>query len=601
VSRFQVHSWLPRTRKVRLSLAVGVAVALGTVATAFASAETSDQVTINSVTASTNPGQLVISVTSDTPLSALTVTLASSSNPDALQLSLASNFTLESGSDTSGTYELTDPLTMAELALGTYTVEVGAVDSGGGVATDDGTTLYWLEQPTITLSAEQTTFSYANPSVVFSGTLSLAYPDGTPDTTSVSGQQLLLADNLDSNTTPATTGAGGAFQVTASQPDSGAFYAVSLPGTLTIAEATSNSIEVSAVQDPAEVTANASATQLNYGQQLTISGVASYNPGSGYVPLADSQVEIFSRAYGFDGITTPFTTTTTNAEGVYTVTFDDQTSGPWYVYAGGLPGDTALDQLLTQATATTAPVDVADAVSITNLQGSLNPFAVLTLTGCLNDSNLGQGYALPLEVQYAAGPDGPWHVLGTVEGVTSKLCGTGPDYGSVFDYQITVAVAAAYYRLSYPGSSSYQGAASGSVYEAKTLTKITNFAISRHTVARNGTVTVSGRLWKDTSGWHPFSGQKVYILFHYKGVWYYFPHLPVTSSSGTFSGSFKAYATAPWIAEYMGAKAYYACATVRITVRVTGARSAQVLTPADWLARPFAGEVLADTQVRLAG
>jgi len=601
VSPFQVPSWLPRTRKVRLSLAVGAAVALGTVATAFASAQTSDQVTINSVTASTDPGQLVISVTSDTPLSALTVTLASASNPDALQLSLANNFTLESGTSTNGTYELTDPITMSELPLGTYTVEVGAVDSGGGVATDDGTSLYWLEQPTITLSAAQTTFSYANPSVVFSGTLSLAFPDGSADTASVSGQQLLLTDNLDDNTSSVTTGAGGAFQVTASQPDSGAFYQVSFAGTLTIAAAASNSVQVSAVQDSAEVTANASATQLNYGQSLTISGLASYNPGSGYVPLTSSPVEIFTHPYDFDGLTTPFTTITTNAEGDYSVTFDDQRSGPWYVYAGGLPGDADLDQLLTQASATTAPVDVADAVSITGLRGSLSPFAVLTLTGCLNDSYLGQGYELPLEVQYAARPSGPWHVLGTVEGVTSKLCGTGPDYGSAFDYKITVAVAAAYYRLSYPGSSAYQRAVSGHVYEAKILTEITNFAISRHTVARNGTVTVSGRLWKDTKGWQPFPRQKVFILFHYKGVWYYFPHMPVTSSSGTFSGTFKAYATAPWIAEYMGSRTYYACATVRVTVRVTGARSAQVLAPTDWLARPFAGEVLADTQLRLAG
>jgi hypothetical protein len=601
VSRFRVPSWVPRTRKVRLSLAVGAAVALGTVATAVASAQTSDTVTIDSVTASTDPGQLVISVTSDTALATLSVWLVPvTGSGTPLQLTLA-NFTLES--DTSGTSELTSPLTMAELpGLGTYTVEVGATDSGGGVAApDDSTSLYWLEQPTITLSANQTTFSYASPSIVFSGTLSLTEPDGSTDTTSVSGQQLLLADNQDSSTSAITTTSGGAFQATVSQPDNGASYDASLPGTQTIAGATSNSVGVTAVQDPAEVTANASATQVNYGQGVTISGSASYNPGSGFVALTGSTVEIFSHPYGFDGLTTPFTTTTTNAEGDYSVTFADQKSGPWYVYAGGLPGDPGLDDLLAPATETTAPVGVAYPVSITSLRGSLNPFAVLTLTGCLHDSNLGKGYELPLEVQYAARSSGPWHVLRTVQGTTAKLCGTGPDYGSTFDYQVTVAVAAAYYRLTYPGSSAYQAAVSYPVYEAKTLTKITNFKVSRHTVAKNGTVTVSGRLWKDAKGWHPFARQKVFILFHYKGVWYYFPHKPVTSSSGNFSGTFKAYATAPWIAEYMGSGSYYASATARVTVRVTGARSAQVLAPASWLARPFAGEVLAGTQVRLAG
>jgi hypothetical protein len=603
VLRSRIARWLPRTIKVRLSLAVAAAIALGSVATAVASAGTTDTVTITSVTPSTNPGQLTISVTSDTALTALKVTLASVTNPDALSFTLA-DFTEEAGgSDTSGTYQLASPIIMSELpTLGTYAVEVGAVDSGGGVATDNDSSLNWVDQPAITLTASQTTFSYASPSISFSGTLGLTYPDGTADTTtSVSGQPLTLTDSQGSSSA-ITTGTGGAYQVTVGQPDNNAAYEVSFVATLTIAGATSNDIDVSAVQDPAAVTARASATQLNYGRDLTISGTAGYNPGSGDVPLAtDSTVEIFSGPYSSTSNPTPFITTTTNTEGDYGVTFPDRESGgPWYVYAGGLPGSSFLDEVLTLATAETATVNVAYPVSITGLRASLSSFAVLTLTGCLSDSNSGKGYGLPLRVEYAARRTGPWHVLKTVQGTTAKRCGTGPDYGSTFEYRVPVAVAAAYYRLSYPGSSAYQSAATRPVYEAKVLTKITNFVISRHTVARDGTVTVSGRLWKDTKGWQPFSRQKVFIEFLYKGVWYYFPHKPVTSSSGSFRGTFKAYVTAPWIAEYIGSSAYFACASARVDVRVTGTRSAQVLGPAAWPARPFAGEVLADTQVRLA-
>jgi hypothetical protein len=603
VSRFRKARWLPRTRKVRLSLAVAAAVALGATATAVAtevaSADTTDTVTITSVTASTNPGQLTISVTSDTALTQLKVTLASVTNSDAHSFALADFTEQDGGSDTSGTYQLSSPITMALLpALGTYTVEVGAVDSGGGVTTDDGTSLAWLEQPAITLSASQTMFSYTSPSILFSGTFSLDYPDGSADTTSVSGQSLTLADSLGSSSA-ITTGAGGAYQVTVSQPDSDAAYDVTFGGTGTINAATSNPIDVSAVQDPARVTAQASATQLDYGQDLTISGTASYDPGSGYVPLGSSTVEVFSEPYNSQG-TVLSATTTTNAQGGYSVTFPDHASGSWYVYTGGLPGNSFLDQLLTLAAVATAKVNVAYPVSIASLKASLSPFAILTLTGCLHDSNSGKGSGIPLRVEYAARRTGPWHVLKTVDGTGSKLCGTGPDYGSTFDYQVPVAVAAAYYRLSYPGSSAYQSAATRPVYEAKILTKITNFKISRHTVARDGTVTVSGRLWKDAKGWHPFSGQKVLIEFRYKGVWYYFPHKPVTSSSGSFSGTFEAYATAPWIAEYRGGSAYFACATTRVTVRVTAVRSAQVLGPGAWQARPVAGQVLAGTQLRLA-
>jgi hypothetical protein len=538
------------------------AVALCVAAMPAASAQATDTVTITSVS-SPSPGEIAVSVTSTTPLTELNVTLTSGTHPDELSFTIA-DFTLQAnGTDTDGTYLLTNPITDAQLPFDIYTISVVAGDSGGGSATNFATTLNWLIQPTITLSASPPSFSYDNPAVTFAGTLSMEYPDGTVDTADVAGQQLYLEDQY--SLQPITTGAGGEYSITVNPPDNDADYYVKIYETGTIAPASSAQVYMAATVDPVEVTADVSATQLNYGQKLTISGIAEYNPGTGFVPLPDSTVEVYGGPYYDETGTTA--TATTNAEGQYAATFADDGSGSFYVYAGAVPDETGFpEEVLSQASVVTANVNVALPVKITALHASLSRFGILTLTGCLMAGNSDIPPALPLQVQYAARPSGPWHALRTVHGLGDNTCGSAPVYGLPFDYQMPVAVAAAYYRLSYAGSKDYLPAVSGVVYEAKILTKITNFRISPRSVARYGFVTVSGRLWKDVKGWHPLARQHVWILFHYKGTWYYFPDKPLTNSAGRFSGRFRVPVTAPWIAEYMGSKAYFASATAEVKV-----------------------------------
>jgi hypothetical protein len=159
----------------------------------------------------------------------------------------------------------------------------------------------------------------------------------------------------------------------------------------------------------------------------------------------------------------------------------------------------------------------------------------------------------------------------------------------------------AYYRLAYPGSKDWLPASSKVVHESKILTRITNFTISPRSVGRNGYITVSGRLWKYVKGWHALARQHVWILYHYKGVWYYYLHKPLTSSSGRFSGRFQVYVTAPWIAEYMGGKPYFASATGELRVKMAGAVSASALRDLAGEPTRFAGTVLAGSGPRLVG
>ncbi len=558
----------------RLGLALVAAVALSASAIpAVSAAQSQDTISFYNVSPNPTPGQIYLTVESTTALTTLSVTLASASNPDALQFTLADGgLTLQSGVSTDGIYQLTTPITDAELPFGVYTIDIAATDSGGGSGTDDLTSLTWLMQPTITMSASQTTYTYNDPSITFSGTLSLVDPDGsTVDTSDLADQTLELAGGAENQ--PVTTGAGGAYSITVSQPQNDAAYFTEIEQSSSIAYGASPSAYITAQQDPAEVTANVSATQLNYGQTLTVSGTAQYNPGSGYVPLSGSTVELYGGPY-YDE-TAPIGTATTNADGQYSISFTDDGPGQLYVYAGGLPGDYFLDQVLTQAVAETVNVNVALPVKITGLTASLSPFGILSLSGCLAVVG-GDGIppALPLRAQYATSKSGPWHTLRTVSGLKDTTCGYAPDYGLHFSYQVPVAVASAYYRLSYPGSSDYEPAVSGVLHEAKILTRITSFHVSSRSVRKDGYITVSGRLWKDVKGWHPFARQRVWVLFVYQGGLYYDGSRPLTNSSGRFSGRYQVPFSAPWFAEYRGSNAYFASATAEVTVKATSASSA---------------------------
>lgn len=524
---------------------------------------------------SSTPGVLLVDFQSTTPLTELDVTFTSAAHPDALNLTLA-DFSLQSGTTTAGTYALTSPVTDSALPFDTYDVTATAQDSGGGSTTagSGGSMLIgWQIQPAISIAASSTTYSYDNPSITFTGTLSETDPDGTPvPAASLAGQTLVLSDQNDDSHS-FTTGADGSYSYTLAHPQNGGGYAVSILGTLTTPWSGfgSDMVTVTAVQDPAADTAAASATQLNYGQPLTITGTASYNPGPGYVPLANSTVEI----YAVNGTQAsqggaPAATGTTDSAGHYSVTFADK-SGPtaFEVYAGGLPtGENG--QVLSQAVATTAKVNLAMPVKFFSLTGSLSAWGQLTLKGCLAVGGTYSPPALPLQVQYAATAGAPWKVLATVKGHFSPTsCGSGGYVGELFTYQVPVAVASAFYRLAYPGSTTYMAGASAVLHESHIVTRITNFAISPHTVAANHDVTVTGRLWDWVNGWHPFARQKIWIFFHYQGAWYYFPAHPVTNSAGWFSGRFAVPVSAPWLAQYDGGGNYFGSYTSTISIRVS--------------------------------
>lgn len=450
-------------RTTVLAIGLAAAAALGMTAIQAARAD-SDIVTITDV-GNPSPGVVSISVTSATALTELDMTLTSTAHPNALSFTLA-DFTLDSGgTDTDGTYTLTTPVTDAQLPFDSYMIDVTAADAGGGSSTNDTSFLGWFIQSALTISASQPTFDYDNESITLTGTLSLVNPDGTAVAPAdLAGQQLLLTNNVNA-TYPITTGAGGDYTYTVGlgQAQNDSAYSVTLSATATTLGSTSPEVVITAVSDPAKVTAKVSATQVNRGKTVTVTGTAEYNPGTGFVPLQNSTVAAYAGAY--DGSSPPLATAHTNLEGQYTMTIRMLFATPLDVYAGGVPGDFFMDQVLSTAVAVTPKVNVALPVKIASLSGSLNRSGTLTLRGCLTIVG-GSPFPLPFQAQYSL-PGGRWKLLRTVRGLTGTTCGGAPWYGERFSYKMPVAVAAANYRLAYPGSKNYEPAVSNVIHETK--------------------------------------------------------------------------------------------------------------------------------------
>ena len=176
-----------------------------------------------------------------------------------------------------------------------------------------------------------------------------------------------------------------------------------------------------------------------------------------------------------------------------------------------------------------------------------------------------------MQIEYAPKLGGPWRSLGTLGLTWGDGCRVGGHLGGRFSGQFTAKLPAAYYRAVYRATPDWQATASDAVYLHRILTKIATFSVTPRSVARNGSVTVSGHLLAlGSSGtWHAYGDRTVMVIYKYKGIWYRYKYEPVTSASGWFKASFTAHASSPFFAQYDGDATHFACASRRVDVAVT--------------------------------
>jgi hypothetical protein len=546
-----------RTISPRKVLACGASAA-AVILAAGAPAHAADAITGQVGNSPASVGDIMLQLAAPTVINSFTAHIVTAAGTDVLNLP-ESDFTLTSGTTTAGTWTITSPLTTGQLLLGTYSVTLDATDTGGdSVAGESLGTFGFLIQPTVTLTASPGTLDPASPTSTLSGTVTGLYPDGS--TEPLAGVAVLAG------TASGLTNSSGDFSM---QVATTGTFSAQVYGTTTMVGASSPQVTITADTEPTQLTISVSTATPTYGQVVTVSGTLTGNPGSGYVGLGGMPVPI--DVPGYPGLLMPVT----SSNGSFTESFTVTASGSVEAYfneSGNYP-------LVASAEATSSITDWLPTY-LTGVSASLAPSGLVTVRGCLGVASIWYGSAFsiatPIQVQYSASPDGPWKVLGRIQPSAVDNNDTGCGMTMVeagFTGTFKVQLARAYYRVYYPGVSSYiwLPSASQPVLKWRYSTEIRSWRVSPRQVAAGGRIKFSGQLMEYVSGWKPLGRQVIEIIYRRPGrdqLWYWIVKVR-TNAQGKFTANVKDPFTAQWSAFYAGGAAQFNAspAAVKVAVR----------------------------------
>ena len=454
-----------------------------------------------------------------------------------------SDFTLADGVNTGGTvttWKVGTPITVSQLPLGTYTVEVQATDTGGDTAdAKNAGTLAFLVKPALTLTVDPSSYALGQ-TVTLSGTDTGLYPDGT--TQPLSGQAITITGGAPVRIA-ATTGADGHYSVTAEAGSAAALVPLNEPGLTAFAaaspgfdQAQSPTVPVTIEQDQIRITNfSYNPHTANFGGPVTVSGDISFDSGGTWLPYASEPVEIDFGGVNQTGCppgncSSEAGTTTTGTDGSFSVTVpgsaDFGTDELSFTVGGGY---------LSSLTTTFAVQVNHVPTELFFLSGPRRDIhGRVHLEACIDPK---ASFVLPkieslypaAKVQYAAHRGGPWKAL---PGAGALRDTKVPPQHPGFCYRTTQRIprGAVYYRVVTPASAAYLGATSP-VDKAlgSARTRIKDLSVHPRTVNPGQRVHVSGQLFH-----LPYT--KLQILFRPDGgrSWRVLKDVLVTGDNGNW-------------------------------------------------------------------
>jgi hypothetical protein len=486
----------------------------------------------------------------------------------------AGDMAYASGPNDNQTWTATTPITQSQLPPGTYTMTVDAADAGEtdqGLATPDPLAFVY----STTLTAGSTAISFAHRTTTITGTLTGVTPGAGGSTMPVGlGGVPVEAVNEETSSSQqiATTAADGTFTGTMT-PNPADSYDVRVRASPTMTAA-GGRLALTVTRDATRMrSVRVTPAHLRYGQTGKLTGTAQYDNGGTWTALANTTVRV-----GVGSV--QLASVRTSSQGHFSSPMPTRHGPSWNVLVGRGSQFLASTQVSGRLT-------VAVPLAVRSFTAGLSPFGALSASGCLQVTVA--GYGAPggrIEIQYSRGKHGPWKNLGKLQVGRSASRSCAASRESFFTGSLAVRVPSAYYRAEYPAGIHFQRTVSKALHRFKELTKITSFTVSPLSVPRKGFVTVSGRLWRHGRSWQPFAHRKVLVLFHYKGTWFLYRHEPRTNSSGSFSGRFQVFVSAPWITQYNGDKTHFASASRRVHVSAESGSAAAPLTAIRRVARP---------------
>jgi len=559
-----------RTSSVLLALALaltGVGLATGPSYAASAA----DTITIVSAgSPAAHVGELSVVADSTTPITSLAAHVLSAGQ-DLLDPAMTGQAQTPITGGYQSTWTVADPIaegtSPAGLPLGVYSITVDATDGGTSVTGVAAGTLYFIDEPTLTIGpASPPTASFSNPSVTVSGQVTMLAPDGT-----VSDYQgkITLVPSWQSSTITVTADADGDYQATVSPTSTGDYIYAQVStasGVVTSADVIFN-VQVDAVA----LKASLSSARVTYHAADSVVGTATYQPapGAAYKPLPDYKVVV----YNYSDPAAPAATGVTDANGNFKIAVPTTQFTSWQVTVGG-----GSPFLATASVGLTMYVNLTTV--ITGFHVSLNQYWQLTFGGCLGLTQPVSNTDLYLSpgpvIQWESNPKGPWHTLKRIE---TGVDACGHD-GAAFSGTATAPLNYAFYRAYYPGTAAgYQSYGYASTTSSRVLAwkyddRITSFSVSARVVNAGHDLTVKGQLQYWNGGWHDYRNQQILIVLRPKGssTWYWIVKVK-TNASGHFSATFVDPVSATWEAVYDGNSTHLSAGSTTIYVRLRGTTS----------------------------
>ena len=532
-------------------LAVAATAATAAIVPAAEAAGTS-QIVIDSVSSPPGePGLLSVEVEASSPITSLTVNIYSGT---ALELTI-SDFSQPSNPQ-DGTWTAQTPITESQLSLGTYQVTVNATDADGtmtGLEAPDP--FFFGLYPTVTIAANPTMLSYTEQSVTFTGQVTAYSPQGLPE--DVAHQQVLITDS-DGGSWPATTDQNGNYSLTVTPnlvdgTGLAASFSASVSSGPAIAQASSSALQLTGDIDPVKITVSVSKSMADYGTRVRFSGVAEYESGGIWFPLASSTIDVTGTDF-YSGRSAPQVVTTTDAGGDFTVVLPAQPTTTWTANPAASQYLTADDSQL--GLPNSATVTVVLPTRSTSLHVAYNPAGQVTASGCLG---LGSAVAsfrdltapadANLYLQYSQTPSGPWRTLGALGDRKAPSCRGGTGFSGTFGSPAL----SGHYRVDFTGQLLYQRSVSATQHAATAPTRISSLSVTPRKVSGHGRIQISGQLQQKARSWKGLGRVGVTIYVEPAGgtSWYWFRHTE-TSSSGKFRISFADPVSGHWVVGYAG-------------------------------------------------
>lgn len=424
----------------------GVAAAFGLGGVTAAQAADQPEVTYAG-SVSDDLGILQINARSGADIRDITAHLVSYTSQTEVAKIGTEDFRLFSGTRQDGVWRTKEPLKLPE--FGQYRIDVDVTDADGGHVSrrSAGDFAYYVVAQFGALTVDRTAIDWDHRDVQVEGTLYGRWP--TRQVKPLAARHVDIDVDYWTQTT-VTTDAQGHFTASVRLDAAAPIQAVFRMdgGTPPVLYGESETVQIGVDQVPTRFTSTVSATDVDFGQPVTLSVKVEQKTADGWVPLAGRSGGVL---FGPDDAQTDLVGRFTTADdGTFTMDYT-----PWQGGYFQLALDTSDDPFLQAGTGTSDVVHVHRASRFTSFTAARSDTEHVHAEGLIDFPDGWTPGSINVHIQYS--PDGVnWSTLTTVEATWG---GSGNDFAADLDQS-----GAGYYRAVFDADANFQSATSQTVF-----------------------------------------------------------------------------------------------------------------------------------------